>query len=88
METLQILEQKIIQLVTLVKELQEEVKTLKTENELLELHKIRLSEELEEIKTSHITEQTQLEEEKALARLTIDEIIKNIDSLVTTSNTL
>ncbi len=88
METLQILEQKTIQLVTLVKELQEEIKILKAENALLEQHKSKLTEELEEIKTTHISDQTHIEEEKALARLAIDEIIKNIDSLVNNTSSL
>ena len=82
METLQILEQKIAQLITLVKELQAQVRTLKTENTALMHSNTELADELEDVKTSLMTDQEVLEEEKALAKFAVDELIKNIDSLV------
>lgn len=82
METLQILEQKIAQLIALVKELQAQISALKSENLSLMQSNAELADELENVKTSFIADQEVLEEEKALAKLAVDEIIKNIDSLV------
>jgi hypothetical protein len=88
METLQVLEQKITQLIALVKELQAQIKTLKSENEILMKSKHDLTDELDDIKTSLITGQEVIEEEKALAKLAVDEIIKSIDSLVNNQDQL
>jgi regulator of replication initiation timing len=88
METLQILEQKIAQLIALVKELQAQIKALKTENASLMQSNSELTDELEQVKTSLMADQEVLEEEKALAKLAVDEIIKNIDSLVSNQDQL
>ncbi len=88
METLQILEQKIAQLIALVKELYTQIKTLKTENTALMQSNVELAHELEDMKASLLTGQEILEEEKALAKLAVDEIIKNIDSLVSNQDQL
>lgn len=82
METLHVLEQKMAQLVALVKELQEQNKSLKDENTRLMHKSVDLSNELDEVKTSLLTGKEEREEEKALTRMTVDEIIKNIDSLM------
>ena len=82
METLQVLEKKIAQLISLIKELKAQCAALKSENDLLMHTNNELISELESVKNSLLTDQEMLEEEKALAKLAVDEIIKNIDSLV------
>lgn len=88
METLQILEQKIAQLVALVKDLQGQGKSLKEVNAALMQSNAELTNELDELKTSLLMGKETLEEEKALAKLAVDEIIKNIDSLMSNQDQL
>ena len=88
METLHILEQKTIQLIALVKELQAQVQALKTENSSLTQKNADLFFELDNLKTSFLTDQETFAEEKALAKLAVDELIKNIDSLVSNQDQL
>jgi regulator of replication initiation timing len=88
METLQILEKKIIQLMTLIKELQTQIQELKTENATLMQKNADLLFELDTLKASMISNQEVVAEEKALAKLALDEIIKNIDSLVSNQDQL
>lgn len=68
METLQILELKIAQLI-------ERIKDLKAENTAL-LGKI------DALETSMLRGKESFEEEKALTRNAVDDLIKNIDSLI------
>lgn len=68
METLQILELKIAQLI-------ERIKELKAENTAL-LDKIDV------LETSMLRGKESLEEERALTRSAVDDLIKNIDSLI------
>ncbi len=68
METLQILELKIAQLI-------ERIKELKVENTAL-LDKIDV------LETSMLRGKECFEEEKALTRTAVDDLIKNIDSLI------
>lgn len=88
METLQVLEQKIIQLVTLIRDLQTQIKDLKVENKSLVQKNADLILELDGLRSSTIAEKEVFQEEKALAKLTVDEIIKNIDSLVSNQDHL
>lgn len=68
METLHILEKKIAQLI-------ERIKELKKENEAL-LAKI------DALETSMLRGKEKLEEEKLLTKSAVDELIKNIESLI------
>ncbi len=88
METLHILEQKTAQLITLVKELQAQLQEVKTENTTLVQKNADLVFELDSLKTSILSDQENFAEEKALAKLAVDEIIKNIDSLVSNQDQL
>ncbi len=88
METLQILEQKITQLIALVKELQAQIQVYKAENATLVRENADLILEFDSLKTSILTDQVVFAEEKALAKLAVDEIIKNIDSLVSNQDQL
>lgn len=88
MEMLQILEQKIAQLIAVVKELQAEITTLKSDNALLREKNMVLAKDLDSAQTSVLADQAILDEEKSLAKLAVDEMIKNIDSLVNSQNQL
>lgn len=88
METLQILEKKITQLLALIKELQTQIQELKAEKAALTQKNADLLFELDTIKASMISKQEVVAEEKALAKLALDEIIKNIDSLVSNQDQL
>lgn len=88
METLHILEQKITQLIALVKELQAQIQELKAHNTTLVQKNADLVLELDSLKTAVISDQEIFAEEKALAKLAVDEIIKNIDSLVSNQDQL
>lgn len=88
MELLQVLEQKASQLVSLVKELQEENKFLQEENSCLAKNMTDLNNELNEVKALLLTGKEAFEEEKSLTKMTVDEIIKNIDSLISTQDQL
>lgn len=72
METLQILELKIAQLI-------ERVKDLKAEN-------VALLDKIDALETSMLRGKETLEEEKALTRSAVDDLIKNIDSLIGDQN--
>lgn len=88
METLQILEQKITQLIALVKELQAQIQGLKAENATLVQKNADLFFELDSLKISILTDRESFADEKELAKLAVDEIIKNIDSLVNNQDQL
>ena len=68
METLQILELKVAQLI-------ERIKELKTEN-------AALLDKIDALETSVLCGKESFEKEKASARSAVDDLIKNIDSLI------
>ena len=82
MEPLHILEQKITQLVELVKHLQSVNTRLLEENNNLAMQKIDLAKKIEDLETCMLTGTVTLEEEKALTKMVVDDLIKSIDSLV------
>jgi regulator of replication initiation timing len=88
MEPLQILQKKLIQLMALVKELQAQVQELKTENTTLTQKNADLLFELDTLKAVMVSNQEALAEEKELAKSALNEIIKNIDSLVSNQDHL
>jgi predicted nucleic acid-binding Zn-ribbon protein len=68
METLQILELKIAQLI-------ERIRALQAEN-------VALLNKIDALETSMLRGKENFEEEKALTRSAVDDLIKNIDSLI------
>lgn len=78
METLNTLEQKVVSLITRIKELKAENEQLLNENTQL-LAKIEMMEKsiLSETKRTE-----ELDQEKALTKLVVDDLIKSIDMLV------
>lgn len=78
METLQVLEQRITQLITLVKKLQEENARL-SEDYLLALKKLEM---LESSLLQDNRDLERLNNEREHTILTVDELIKSIDTLV------
>jgi len=82
METLKLLEQRIEQLLDLIKE-------LKAGNARLTEENARLTENLETLESSVLKETASIEElnqEKALTKRVVDDLIRNIDSLVEHEN--
>ena len=78
MKALNVLESKIAALVALIKE-------LKTENAKLAEENAQVLAKLESIKTSALDDSKRvqnLDKEKALTKSLVDDLIKNIDSLV------
>ena len=82
MEALHVLEQKIVQLIALVKDLKEQNSELQARNALLEGQSQELSKKVESLEVSMLSNKENFKEEAELARLAVDELIKNIDSLV------
>ena len=79
METLQVLQQRITQLISLVKE-------LKDNNDALIKEKALLLKKIESLESSLLKGKENLEEEKAVTKMAVDELIKNIDGLVDSNN--
>ena len=82
MKTLKLLEQKIDQLLDLTKGLKTEKAQLTEENR-------RLTENLETLEVSVLSESSNIEElnqEKALTKKVVDDLIRSIDSLVENEN--
>lgn len=82
MQALQVLEKKIVALVELIKE-------LKTENAKIAEENAQLSAKLESLKSSALNESKRVQKldmEKTLADSLVDDLIKNIDSLVGQEN--
>jgi regulator of replication initiation timing len=78
MEALNVLEKKIASLVDVIKE-------LKTENARLIEENTQLAIKLESIEGSILSDTKRIEEldrEKALTKMAVDDLIRNIDSLV------
>ena len=78
MEALSVLEKKIASLISLVKE-------LKTKNERLAKENAELIDKLEMVEGSMFKDNENIEElnqEKALTKMVVDDLIKDIDSLV------
>lgn len=78
MEALNVLEQKFASLVKLTSE-------LKTENSKLIEENLRLKENVETLEHSLLKNHQNLEElqqEKAMTKMVVDDLLKNIDSLV------
>lgn len=78
-EALTALEKKVALLLDLVKE-------LKTENVRLAGENSQLRERIEVAETSTLTAHQAVEEEKALTKIVVDDLIKSIDSFVHTES--
>lgn len=79
METLNILEQKLNQLMALVKE-------LKAKNAALEEDNLQLMQKVDSLESALLQHDETLEQEKALTKSAVDELIKSIDLLVSNEN--
>lgn len=75
MEALQALEQKVVQLIDLIKK-------LKAENDHLMQQNMQLQKKLEELELTVLHSKEQTEEEKTFTKDMVDDLIKSIDSLV------
>lgn len=82
METLQLLEQKIVELVSRIKELQERVVALQEENKGLQEENLSLLDKVDSLETAMLSNQEKLEETKALTKLEVDKLISSIDALI------
>jgi len=82
METLQLLEQRVSQLIARVKELKEHNLQLAEQNKQLEAEQAELFKKIDSMEVSMLSSKESLYEEKELTRFAVDELIKNIDSLV------
>jgi hypothetical protein len=85
MEILQVLEQKIAALVTLVSEFKAENASLLQTNESLLHEKKQLLDKIEQLEVATLAEVKRFEDldrEKELTKLAVDDLIKNIDLLV------
>ncbi len=75
MNVLQALEQRVAQLISLIKK-------LKAENEELVQQNIRLQKKTEELELTVLNGKEQATQEHAFTKEVVDELIKSIDSLV------
>lgn len=75
MESMQVLEQKIALLVAKIKDLQSQIGNLSQENSDLK-HK------LDALETTLLAGQESLEEEKAITKIAVEELIKSIESVI------
>ena len=78
MDTLKVLDEKVVGLIRRIKELEAENAKLSAEN-------TQLTAKLETMENSMLSDIKRIEEldqEKALTRMVVDDLIKNIDSLV------
>lgn len=89
MEILQALEQKIAQLVALIKELKAANDALTQSNERLmqevtvvSTEKADLQKRIDALENSMLTGSATVEEEKALTKMVVDDLIKSIDVLI------
>jgi regulator of replication initiation timing len=82
MDTLKVLEEKIALLVQKIHELKKENALLVEQNEQL-LVRVKAAEESLEVDVRQIAK---LDEEKALTKMVVDDLIKSIDSLVEHEN--
>jgi len=82
MEALGLLEKKIKNLVELIEKLKQENALLKTENTRLAEEKVQLSQTVKDAVVEHNKDLDKLSQEKALTKMVVDDLIKNIDSLV------
>lgn len=85
MEALSLLERKIASLIESKKQDLEAITKLREENKQLCAENMQLKEQLEKVETSILMRHQNLEElnqEKALVKMVVDDLIKNIDQLV------
>ncbi len=85
MEALSLLERKIAALIESKKQDLEIIAQLKQENSCLLEENVQLKEQLEKVETSMLMRHQNIEElnqEKALVKLVVDDLIQNIDQLV------
>ena len=76
MEALGVLEQKVSELIAVVKQLREE-------NAQLIKDKLALQHRLDELQGVSLAQQQELSQEKEFAKVLVDSLIKDIDSVVT-----
>lgn len=85
MEVLRVLEEKIAQLIQKKHEDAEQILNLKAQVNLLEEERERFLEEkqkLEETLLLRSSKDAEADEEREIARMTVDELIQNIDSVL------
>jgi len=75
MESMQVLEQKVALLVAKIKELQTQISNLLQENSDLK-HK------LDALETTLLNGQESIEEEKAITKIAVEELIKSIEAVI------
>lgn len=79
MEVLSLLEKKITDLLTVVKERNFRISELNEENK-------SLREKIDALETIVLKEKDELDQEKELTKMVVDGLIKNIDSIVESEN--
>jgi regulator of replication initiation timing len=82
MEALHVLEQKIGQLVALIREIKAENSELQTCNKALEVKNQELQKTIDTMEISLLSNKESVLEEAELTKHAVDELIKSIDSLV------
>lgn len=82
MEPFNILEHKLAQLLIVVKDLREKNSALTADNMRLHQENSDLAKKIEALETSVLQSTSSNEEEKALTKMMVDDLIKSIDALV------
>jgi hypothetical protein len=82
MEAMQVLEQKISKLITLIKELKTENSELRSQNVLLDKKNQEMAKVIETMELSLLSNKEANREDAEVTKLAVDELIKSIDSLV------